>query len=227
MIMMTCPFDFQHLFSDSWVVIRNSMSLLKGYSMTDITIKIGLDDVHRDKASTLYYTAFRQKLHPIFRDEQRGLAVLTESLNPQYAIVALHEGDLVGLAGFKDDHGTLIDLQTKTMTKTFGFIGGWWRLLALSLFERKKQAGVLLMDGIVVDDSMRGLGIGSRLLNAVVDYARDHAYAEVRLDVVDTNPRARQLYERKGFVATDTERYPYLKPIFGFAGSTTMLKPIN
>ncbi|NDJ53018.1 MAG: GNAT family N-acetyltransferase, partial [Chloroflexi bacterium] len=88
------------------------------------------------------------------------------------------------------------------------------------------ETGTLLMDGIVVDGSMRGQGIGSRLLDAILDYARMHDYEKVRLDVVDTNPRARALYERKGFVEVRTERYPILKPIFGFAGSATMLRTI-
>jgi len=193
--------------------------------MTDIVIQKGMAAHHIERAADLYYAAFYQKLQPIFRDEERGKTVLRKSINANYVIVALANDQVVGLAGFKEAGGQLLDITPKIMRDTFGFIGGWARLLVLALFERKLEPDTLLMDGIVVDADMRGQGIGSKLLDAIVDYACTHQYAQVRLDVVDTNPRARQLYERKGFIAQKTEYYGWLKPIFGFSGSTTMLKP--
>lgn len=194
--------------------------------MCEVVLSVGLKEEHRTKAAELYYIAFRQKLHPIFRDEARGLEVLKHSLGQNHAITAMCGDELVGLAGFKDATGQLVDIQPKLMTEVFGFVGGWWRLLVLSLFERDMQDGVLLMDGIVVDAAMRGKGIGSQLLDATIEHARSSGYNQVRLDVVDTNPRARQLYERKGFIAGKTESYPFLQHFFGFSGSTTMLKTV-
>ena len=49
----------------------------------------------------------------------------------------------------------------------------------------------------------------------------------VRLDVVDSNPRARRLYEREGFVPVRTVRTPYLQRAMGFAASTTMVRDIR
>ncbi|MEO1443817.1 MAG: GNAT family N-acetyltransferase, partial [Chloroflexota bacterium] len=171
--------------------------------------------------------AFHQKLAPIFRNDEKALAVLREALDPNYAIVALHEDRLVGIAGFKDRNGNLVDIQPHHMTQVFGWFGGWIRLLGLVLFYRDFEEGVLLMDGIVVDASMRGKGVGSQLLDAVIQYAADNGFAHVRLDVIDTNPRARKLYERKGFTAVDEQTYPLMKRFFGFSGSTTMLKEIQ
>ena len=54
--------------------------------------------------------------------------------------------------------------------------------------------------------------------------ARNHA--EVRLDVIDSNPRARTLYEREGFNATDTHRLGLLRHVFGFESATTMIKTL-
>lgn len=194
--------------------------------MKPITITHAFAEEHRHKAATLYYNAFYQKLHPIFRDDDRGRAVLVQALNPAYAIVALADDELVGLAGYQDKTGNLVDIQPGLMTEAFGWFGGWWRLLALLLFARSAPADTLLMDGIVVDPDQRGQGIGSHLLEAIIEYAQAKGYQYVRLDVVDTNPRARQLYERKGFVAVKSGRYPFLQRIFGFSGSTTMRKPL-
>lgn len=194
--------------------------------MSDIQISLGLKPEHREKAAELYYAAFRQKFQPIFRDEVRAQQVLQAAFDENYVIVATYDGDIVGLAGFQEKEGNLLDVQPKHMTQVFGWLGGWIRIIAFSIFSRSAPAHILLMDGIVVDASMRGKGIGSRLLEEIVDLAREKGYEQVQLDVVDTNPRARQLYERKGFVATKTESYPFFQRIFGFGGSTTMLKAV-
>ena len=91
------------------------------------------------------------------------------------------------------------------------------------LYERKPKEGQLLMDGIAVRQDARGRGIGTRLLDEFKAYGREHGYANIRLDVIDTNPGARRLYERLGFVATKTEHFEYLRWFLGFGASTTML----
>ncbi len=45
---------------------------------------------------------------------------------------------------------------------------------------------------------------------------------EVRLDVIDTNSRARALYERQGFVAGKTQHLGPLRYLFGFSSSAMM-----
>ena len=58
------------------------------------------------------------------------------------------------------------------------------------------QADVLT---IAVAPQCWGRGIGSALLGALVQAARDHDCAEVFLEVREDNPRARGLYLRRGF----------------------------
>ena len=70
---------------------------------------------------------------------------------------------------------------------------------------------------------MRGRGIGTQLFERLRAYASEHGYASIRLDVIDTNPGARRLYERLGFEATKTERFGYLRWLLGFGAATTMV----
>ena len=112
------------------------------------------------------------------------------------------------------------------MRGAYGWIGGAFRYLGLALFDRKPEPGELLMDGIVVAPDARGNGIGTRLLSEVETFARDHGFLQVRLDVVDTNPDARRLYERKGFVETKSQSLRWLRPWLGFGASTTMVKTV-
>jgi RimJ/RimL family protein N-acetyltransferase len=48
----------------------------------------------------------------------------------------------------------------------------------------------------------------------------------VRLDVIDTNRRARALYERLGFAVEKTDDIGLLRFVFGFRRSHTMVKPL-
>lgn len=191
-----------------------------------IEIVVGMPEQHRETAATIYYAAFEQKLGPIFRDTAKAQTVLAASLDNRFAISAIHNEQLVGIAGFKTNEGHLVAIEPHHMTAAFGWLGGWTRILGLALFLRKLEPGTLLMDGLVVAADMRGKGIGSQLLEATVNYAREHGYARVRLDVVDTNPRAQQLYERKGFIATNSSSYPWLTRQFGFERMTTMIRQV-
>jgi ribosomal protein S18 acetylase RimI-like enzyme len=83
------------------------------------------------------------------------------------------------------------------------------------------------MDGISVSPAARGVGIGTKLLDRIKNYAADEGYLTVRLDVIDTNHAARRLYERQGFVATATVRFGYLRWLLGFAEATTLEYRVN
>ena len=68
------------------------------------------------------------------------------------------------------------------------------------------QADVLT---IAVSASWWGRGIGSALLGALIQAARDRGCAEVFLEVREDNPRARGLYLRRGFQEIGVRRGYY------------------
>jgi ribosomal-protein-alanine N-acetyltransferase len=68
------------------------------------------------------------------------------------------------------------------------------------------QADVLT---IAVRESHWGLGIGSALLEALIQAARERACAEVFLEVRADNPRAHGLYRRRGFEEIGVRRGYY------------------
>ncbi len=56
--------------------------------------------------------------------------------------------------------------------------------------------------GMYVTPSFRGTGVASRLVGAVVDWARAEGAADLYLQVTATLPRARGFYAKSGFVET-------------------------
>ncbi|KZN61254.1 GNAT family N-acetyltransferase [Pseudoalteromonas luteoviolacea] len=187
------------------------------------TLKHGWDICESGKIAELYEMAFGEKFASAISKKSGRLTVLEKSFLPQFSYIALFEGKVVGVAGFKTSEGSLTGgLDINGLVACLGFVKGVKAALLFSLFERKARKNELLMDGIAVDTKYRGLGIGSQLLDAIIDYAAQNKYDSVRLDVIDSNVRARKLYEAKGFIATKQEYYPYLKFLLGFSGSTTM-----
>lgn len=83
------------------------------------------------------------------------------------------------------------------------------------------------MDGIVVDPEMRGRGVGTAILEKLSEFAIENGYKTIKLEVIDTNSRARNLYESQGFKEINTDHNPYLKPSLGFSSSTTMVKELK
>ena len=195
--------------------------------MEPVRIAQGLAEEHREQAAALYLQAFRPLLRRFLGEGPRARDLLARSMNPGYAIVATCGGQLAGLAGYQDRDGNLFDVRWREMARSYGLVSGSVRLVAMGLLlSRKQRPGSLLMDGIAVAPEMRGQGIGTRLLAAVCEHARAGGYNAVRLDVLDNNPRARALYERKGFVPLRHEALPLLKPLFGFSGVTEMRKTV-
>jgi RimJ/RimL family protein N-acetyltransferase len=54
--------------------------------------------------------------------------------------------------------------------------------------------------GMLVDRDWRGRGIGSALLQAAIDWARDHGLHKLSLEVFPHNAAAIALYRKSGFV---------------------------
>ncbi len=59
---------------------------------------------------------------------------------------------------------------------------------------------------IFLAPSVRGRGLGTRLMRAVADHARSHGARVLRLAVATQHPDARRLYERLGFRFVDLRK---------------------
>lgn len=190
--------------------------------MSDFTIERGFPADQRETVATLYWRAFSGKLGFLMGPDAKGVAFFKRVLNPDFALTAVSDGKVLGVAGFKTSDGALAGGGFKDLAAIFGWFGASWRGLLLDLLDRELTEGSLLMDGICVEEEARGQGVGGALLLAIKAEASTRGLQDVRLDVIDTNPRARLLYERQGFVAGETEHLGPLKFLFGFSSSVTM-----
>ncbi len=191
-----------------------------------IKIELGIAPEHVQDATELYCEAFEEKLAPFLGDRQRAARFLASGVTPARAFIALRSDQVVGIAGFKVDGKGLYELGFTRFIREYGWSAPA-RLFGLLLLERAESPHVLLMDGIAVSETVRGKGIGTRLLQAIEAHARQLGKQSIRLDVIDTNPGARRLYERFGFEARKTSSVGPLARVFSFRSSTDMRKQLD
>ncbi|MFE1200853.1 GNAT family N-acetyltransferase [Streptomyces sp. NPDC058762] len=192
-----------------------------------VTVRRGVPAGGERRVAELYWDAFGRKLGPALNPADNAVAFISAHLNTDRAVCALLDGQLVGLAGYHHGGRALTGGSARAVLRAYGHLRGLHRLLLLALFERHPAPGQLVMDGIAVDPDMRGRGVGSLLIEEVAAVAAERGCREIRLDVIDTNPRARSLYERRGFTAVRTEHTPYLRGLLGFGAVTTMHRPVG
>jgi GNAT superfamily N-acetyltransferase len=189
-----------------------------------IVIDHGFAETERRQIAALYWEAFGAKLGRAMGPRAKALLFFEAALNPSHAICARDmDGQLLGVAGFKTAEGALVGGSIGDMAQVYGWPGALWRVALLTALERDTENVRFLMDGIFVAAEARGQGVGTELLAAIAAEARRRGYAELRLDVVDGNDRARALYEREGFQAVATQSTGILRHIFGFRSATTMI----
>lgn len=191
-------------------------------------ISHGIPKADCDAAATLYWEAFSDKLGMVMGPRNKGIRFIRRVLRTDHAICA-HDADgrLLGVAGFKTSAGALVGGDFADLQAIYGVRSALWRAFALYTLERDTENDRFLMDGIFVTENARGRGVGTALLQAITKTAKARGYAEVRLDVIDTNPRARALYEREGFRAIKTQQIGLLRHVFGFRSATTMVRTVS
>lgn len=191
------------------------------------TLHLGLPGNLRAQAAQLYWQAFGAKLGFVMGPEPRALAYLARVIRADHVIIAVSDqGRLLALAGFKTPQGSFAAGGPADLRTSYGLVGGFWRARLLSWLSSEIDNENFLLDGLCVAPELRGQGLGTELLSAISAEARLRGYPAVRLDVVDSNTRARALYRRLGFVETKRQSIGPLRHIFHFRFAITMLRKV-
>jgi len=200
---------------------------------SSIQIITGLTPEQLPKAIALFDTAFERKMSLAIADVGARRRFFGEIFSMQACLGALKDGEVIGAAGFQTPttafSGGLTGrgVSWSTIRRYLGFFQSLRAALFFKLYERETDAETLLMDGIFVDEAARGLGIGRKLLEALIVYGEEHGFKKLKLGVIDTNPRAKALYERVGFVVQARKEMGILKWVLGFGSYEVMIRPLD
>ncbi|OMG00477.1 GNAT family N-acetyltransferase [Paenibacillus sp. FSL R7-0337] len=202
-------------------------------STLQVEIVDRLDEEQKREVARLYYQAFTLKFSGIWifsRKEQDIVDVLSRCLHYDKALYAVYEGRVVGFAGLETGVGFFMTLNYRSLRQTFGLLGGAWRYAAYGIFRLlhgNTPSNAVHIDPLVVSEQARGLGVGTRLLEAVFAWSREADRSKVLLEVVDTNPLAKKLYERVGFRTFKVQNTRLFSSQAGFHKVLHMEKMLN
>jgi ribosomal protein S18 acetylase RimI-like enzyme len=77
-----------------------------------------------------------------------------------------------------------------------------------------KNDPVLVIHRLAVHPIFQQQGIGNRMMEFAIGYARKNNYRVIRLDVFEGNPYANNLYSRSGFLKAGKFRFPFQETKF-------------
>ena len=151
-------------------------------------------------ADDLFRVLFGARSQPIIA---RAYLRPGHDLSHEHVVFAEKSGSLVGMvSGYTASQHR--DTSDSELMKAAG-VAGWIRMLALTPFAygllrfmNRLDDGDFYVQAIAVDESTRGEGVGSQLLDLAEQRARDASCRRLTLDVSSTNAGARRLYERRG-----------------------------
>lgn len=198
-----------------------------GSTPTDgFRVRRGALESERTAIAEVYWHAFAQKVERFVGSRDAGLSIIAEAFRLDRTIVATRGGTVMGVAGLDYDGVSFLRPRFVTCRRLLGLWRGIAAYAGLRFFHGGKSAGQLRIDSLAVAPGERGSGVGRLLLHEVFALARERGFTSVILEVVDSNPRARNLYELLGFRAVAFYRYPWLTRRQGFTGHAVMVKEL-
>lgn len=163
-----------------------------------------MSEDQKDRVAQVFYKAFETKFEKVFGPKERGLLIISKYLRNDRIMVAINKGVVVGFAGLKFKGKRFIDMSFRLLLQELEL--RIFRLISLGcryvvfrqiwMFLNRPREKEILLDALAVTENMRGKGIGSSLLDFIIDFGRSRGYKQIRLSVIDVNPRARRLYVR-------------------------------
>ncbi len=190
----------------------------------------GLSAQQLPEAVALFDIAFQSKLALAIPDATMRRQFFGRIFNPTSCISATRDGRVIGFVGFQTATEaftgglTGVGVPWPKLRTHLGLIGGLRAALIFAMFHRKPEPGTLILDGVTVDTTLRGRGIGAQLMDAVIEYATAESFDRIKLGVLDTNVAAKALYEKAGFVVTGKKNLGWLRHLLGASGYDIMVR---
>ena len=87
-----------------------------------------------------------------------------------------------------------------------------WLLESLEksqMFVLEENGEILIIHVLAVSPKHAGKGLGTKMMQYILDYAKEIKMQAVRLDVISNNSSAEHLYQKMGFRFVQTQRLYY------------------
>ncbi len=188
-----------------------------------VSIQKGLPPELVGSASELFLSALAEKLVPILGDDSRAAEFIKSSIVVSSCFSALEDNKLLGILAIQTENHNFLNPSFKNLSAHYGFWRAITKGVALQLLQHKPKPKELYVEGIAVFDFAQGKGVGTKLIEELMSFARTQGFKNITLEVIDTNQRALQLYERLGFSIQKRSKIWPVNKIIGWPFNETIL----
>ena len=168
-----------------------------------------LPERYVNDALGILFDAFQNKFRHGFRDAGDMIRLFRRDLRREHCYTAIVDGRLLGIVTYstgKPNPREFYDVSDWRLFSTFSPVRTVRVLFNLFLLHETVPPDEFLVESIAVSSEARGLGLGTKLMNAAEDRARSEGYPLMALGVLGINLNAIRLYERLGYRITGTTR---------------------
>ena len=165
-----------------------------------MVINIGFPKQYLNQVIDIFLSGFEEKFAYIIKDNKNSYEIYSLLLTNENFIYIEDKGELLGILTYSIKEKSEQRIHLRQIIKLMGIRKGIKVACKLSVFIHKVQKEELYIDYIAVNQNSRGKGIGTKLLHKALEIANEYNKQSVSLQVINTNPRAKKLYESMGFV---------------------------
>ena len=155
------------------------------------------------KVAKLFYDVDYRTFDMLFKNEKKAVETIAKDFKKEktdngYKVILDDDNEIIGL---------LIIYTSKTSHKLY-FKSP--KLVIVDILDHFVLSDIndddLYLAQIAIDSSLRGRGLGRKVIFDVIDYAKSKNYKRVTIDADFRNVGARKLYEKLGFKEFDKKR---------------------
>lgn len=173
-----------------------------------------------DKVAKLTYDVDFRTFDMLFKDEQSAIKTIAKDLPKRglgdFFKVILDDDKIIGVLMVYDSR-----ISHKFYLKSP-------KLFMVDILDHFTLADIedddLYLAEIAIDSSLRGQGIGRKIVGDVIEYAQSKNYKRVTIDVDFRNVSAKKLYESIGFREFNKKRVKFLNLERGMCNMQYCLK---
>ncbi|WFR61166.1 GNAT family N-acetyltransferase [Paenibacillus amylolyticus] len=172
--------------------------------MNQIQLTAQLNAKQQEQVAYLFYEAFPLKVKYLWfyvKTKKQAVQLLSQSIQFEQGIYALRNEEVVGFLGYNIGKKAFVPANYSVFRSVYSPLMATWRFILYACYSKFHlyNENVLHIDPIAVSEEARGHGIGKLLLSKLEQVAISKHLTTINLEVVDTNPSARKLYDRFGY----------------------------
>jgi ribosomal protein S18 acetylase RimI-like enzyme len=193
----------------------------------DFIKKQNMNPEDRRAIAGIIKEGFWGKIGNYFRNVNcdESIKIIEEAITFDKGFYFKENGIVLGAALLGTSKTSYINFNRQAR-KSMGFWNGFIMQLGYGLLKPKRNDG-LKLEMLAVCPEARGKGIGKIMLDYLVDLAQEEGFKRITLEVIDSNEKAKKLYEKKGYKAVKYINTAIFTRNIGFRGSFKMQKDLS